>query len=201
MRACAVQALHRVVPQPQPQGVGYSTMQLVDNRKRRQRAPVCHNFFSALPVYVPVEIAPDRRATADLISTQTAEMLSSGLIARRWAAMKTLGCLPPSILATIIQRSLSVEKRSILGRGLGQPPSLPMGFMGSFSRPMSTFCGAPLNGVYGMGVIPPHEGFAVNLNTPNERLYITATYHEPFVPRDVINSFLDHLNAALLDEA
>jgi hypothetical protein len=199
IRACAIEALHHVVPRPLPPGTGYSTMQLIDNRRRRQRAPVCHNFFSALPIYVPAKIAPDRQATADLISKSTAEMLSSGIIARRFAALKDMSRLPPSALATLMQRSLTVERRSVFGRGLGQAPSLPMGFMGSFSRPMPTFCGAELRGVYGLGVILPHEGFAVNLNTPNDQLYITGTYFEPRVTSEVMNSFLDRFIAALLD--
>jgi hypothetical protein len=199
VRACAIQALDRVVPRPQPRGAGYSTRQLIDARKRRQRAPVCHNFFSALPIYVPAAIASDRRATADVISESTVRMLSAGLVARRFAALQIMSRLPPSALALILARSLTADGRSAPGEGLGTSPSLPLGFIGSFTRPMPTFCGAKLLGVYGVGAIWPQEGFALNLNTPNDRLYITGTYFEPRVTADAMNSLLDHFVAALLD--
>ena len=201
VRACAIQALHHTIPQPLPPQVGYSTRQLVDNRKRRQRAPVCHNFFSALPVYVPAAIADDRRATADMISESTAQALASGLIARRYAAMERMSRVPMSIMAALMARALRADPRSLLARGLGNAPSLPMGFLGSFSRPLPAFCGAQWLDSYGIGVILPHEGFGLNLTTPNDpdRLNVTATYFEPRVTRAVMSSFLDRFVEALMD--
>ncbi len=201
VRACAIRALHRTISKPLPPHVGYSTMQLVDNRKRRQRAPVCHNFFSALPVYVPAAIADDRRAVADVISASTARALSSGLIARRYAALERMSRVPTSIMAGLMARALRADPRSLLGRGLGHTPSLPMGFTGAFSRPLPTFCGAEWQDVHGVGVILPHEGFGLNLTTPNDpnRMNVTATYFEPRVTRELMGSFLDRLIEALID--
>jgi hypothetical protein len=201
VRASAIRALHRTIRRPLPPHAGYSTRQLVDNRKRRQRAPVCHNFFSALPVYVPAAIADDRRATADVISESTAQALASGLIARRYAAMERMSRVPVRIMAGLMERALRADPRSRLARGLGNSPSLPMGFMGSFSRALPTFCGAEWRDVYGVGVILPHEGFGLNLTTPNDpdRLNVTATYFEPRVTRAVMSSFLDRFLEALMD--
>ena len=202
VRACAIQALHRTISKPLPRHAGYSTMQLVDNRKRRQRSPVCHNFFSTLPVYVPVTIADDRRATADLISESTMASLSSGLIARRYAALERMSHVPISVMAGLMRRALRADPRSVLGRGLAGAPSLPMGFMGSFSRPMPTFCGAEWIDSHGVGAIAPHEGFGLNIITPNDpnRLNVTATYYEPRVTKEMMSTFLDHFIGALLDD-
>jgi hypothetical protein len=201
VRACAIRALHRTIAQPPPPHGGYSTMQLVDNRKRRQQAPVCHNFFSALPVFVPAAIADDRRAVADVISESTARALSSGLIARRFAALERMSRLPASIMARLMERALRADPGSMLRRGLANAPSLPMGFMGAFSRPLRTFCGAEWLDVHGVGAILPHEGFGLNLTTPNDpnRLNVTAAYFEPRVTRELMESLLEHLVEALLD--
>ena len=201
MRACAIQALHRTIARPLPHNASYSTMQLVDNRKRRQRAPVCRNFFSALPVHVPAGIADDRRATADVVSTSTAHALSSGLIAHRYAALERMSRVPVSVMAGLMRRALRADPRSVLARGLGNAPSLPMGFMGALSRPLLTFCGAEWTGSYGSGVILPHEGFGLNLASSNDlkRLNVTATYFEPRVTKEVMSAFLDRFVEALLD--
>ena len=199
VRACGIQALHRTIRPAERTRNGYLTMQLVDNRKRRQRGPVCHNFFSALPVFVPASTADDRKATADLIAAATGEALSAGVITQRYAAMDQLRQLPPSVLVGLTQRGIRSGPESFLGKSLAKAPSLPMGFMGSFTRPMSIFCGAPWENVYGMGVILPHEGFGLNLTTPNDpnRLNITATYFEPNVTKGKIETFLDYFTYAL----
>jgi hypothetical protein len=179
-------------------------MQLIDARRRRARrkhAPVCRNFFSALPIYVPAQIASDRCATAKLISARTREMLSAGLVARRFAVLERLSRVPVSVMARIMRAALAAGPRSLLGRGLAYAPSLPMGFMGAFSRPLPSFCGAPWRNTYGVGVILPHEGFGLNLTTANDpnRLNITATYFEPRISGAVISTFLDRFVEALLD--
>ena len=201
LRACAIQALHRTIRPLRRSGCGYTTMQLVDNRKRRQRGPICHNFFSALPVYIPTAIADDRKAVADRIAEATAAALSSDMIARRYAALEQLARVPPSLLAELTRCGIRMGPRSLLGRTLAKSPSLPMGFMGAFSRAMTEFCGAHWKNVYGMGVILPHEGFGLNLNTPNDpqRLNVTATFYEPRIRGAVMSEFLDRYVAALLD--
>jgi hypothetical protein len=201
VRACALRALHRTIARRLPKNAGYSTMQLVDNRKRRQQAPVCRNFFSALPVYVPAAIVDDRRATADVISTSTAQALSAGLVASRYAALERMSRVPVSVLAELMLRAQRADPGSVLARGLGKAPSLPMGFMGTLSRPLPTFCGAEWVDGYGSGVILPHEGFGLNLAWSNDlkRLNVTATYFEPRVTKQAMSAFLDHFFEALLD--
>lgn len=201
VRACAIQALHRTLRPARKRGRGYTTMQQVDNRKRRQRGPVCHNFFSALPMYIPCEIADDRKATADRISEATARALSTDLIARRYAALAQLTHIPPSLLAELTRSGIRSGPGSLLGASLAKSPSLPMGFIGAFSRALPEFCGARWKNIYGMGVILPHEGFGLNVNTPNDPnlLNVTATYFEPRVSGSSIRGFLDRFIEALQD--
>ena len=203
LRACAIRALHEAISQPLPPGAGYSTNQLADNRKRRSRNPICHNLFCAMPIYIPQAAAADIKATADVISNNTAEMRATGYVAHWWARLERLALLPPAILAGILKASLAPDRDGNLRGGLGNAPSLPMGFMGSFSREMSQFCGTGLVGVYGVGGILPHEGFAINLNTPNDRLFITGAYYHPRVTQPQIETLLDRFVAFLThpDEA
>jgi hypothetical protein len=204
VRACGIYALHRTIPQPLPPHAGYSTMQLIDARRRRggrKCVPLCRNFFSALPICIPQDIASDRRATTNLIAAATREMLSQGLVARRFAVLERLSRVPVSVMARIMEASLTADKRSMLGRGLGRAPSLPMGFMGGFSRPLPTFCGAEWLNVHGAGAILPHEGFGLNLIPGNDpqRINIMVTYYEPRVTKELISTFLDRFIESLLD--
>ena len=148
-----------------------------------------------------MKIADDRRATADVIAEYTAEALSSGLIATKYAAMERLARLPVSVLVELMLRAYRPGAPRFLKRGLANTPSLPMGFMGSFTKPLPSFCGAGWDNVYGMGVIMPHEGFGLNLTTPNDskRLNITATYFEPCVTSATMETFLDRFIGALMD--
>jgi len=202
VRASAIGALQKTLRPPRLANLGYLTMQLVDNRKKRQRGPVCRNFFSALPVHIPTTVADDRRATADIISEATGRALSSGLIVERYAAMDRLSKTPVSVLAGLTRMGMRSGPRSFLARGLANSPSLPMGFMGAFSRQLPEFCGAGLRDSFGMGVILPHEGFGLNVTTPSDsaRLNITATYFEPHVSKSTIMEFLDHFVEGLLTD-
>src|SRR5690606_28712256 len=80
VRAAGLCAAHETLGSRSAAAGWYSTLHLVDNRRRRDPGPVCHNVFSTLPVYVPCELAGDRAATADLIRDQTAAALASGLM-------------------------------------------------------------------------------------------------------------------------
>jgi len=186
LRASAIRALSRATPGPPH--FGYSTLNLVDSRKRRQRGPVCRNLFSALPICVPTELAAHRRAVADLIQQQNATMLASREPARRLAAAHMLAQLPTAVLAAVMHRGLMP----------GDSPSLPMGFMGPFARPMPTFCGAELVNIYGLR--PPHlgSGFAVDVNSAQDRLNIACVYCESSLATKTANAFLDDLAAALV---
>ena len=199
LRACAIRALHETMPRPLAPGAGYSTNQLADNRKRRSRHPICHNLFCAMPIHIPQSVAGDIKATADIISNNTAEMRATGYVAHWWARLERLAQLPPAIVAAILKNSLKPDQTGHPRGGLGNTPSLPMGFMGSFSREMSNFCGTGLHGVSGVGGILPHEGLAINLNTPNDRLFITGAYYHPRVTREQIETLLSHFTNNLLN--
>jgi len=173
-------------------------MQLIDNRKRRDPRPVCHNVFSTMPVFVPAAVAGDRRAVADLIQETTARMLTTGAPERRLAGLHLLGRIPTGILAGILERELRTGK-SLLPVGLCNPPSLPMTFMHLFPRPLEHFCNAELVSIFGTRPGVPPDGLVVNVSTAQERMNISGIHFEPWVTRDKVNEFLDRFIAALTD--
>ncbi|RMF72311.1 MAG: hypothetical protein D6744_16990, partial [Planctomycetota bacterium] len=53
LRAAGIVALHRTVAPPPDERGTYTTLHLIDNRRRRDPGPVCHNVFSVIPVRIP----------------------------------------------------------------------------------------------------------------------------------------------------
>lgn len=197
LRACGVWALHQAVP-PDAPGDVYSTLHLVDNRRRRQRGPLFHNVFSALPVRIPRELAEDRVLVADEVTRVTAEMVATGELKRRLASLDLLARAPLGVLAGLMRQGLH-GKRSPLPLGLSRPPSLPMGFLGPFSRPMPEFCGAPLRNLYGLRPAAPRAGYVFNVNSALDRLNVAGVFFEPRLSKPTVNLFLDRFVAAMRD--
>jgi hypothetical protein len=198
LRASAICALHKILDEPGGAGQAYSTVQLIDNRRKRDRGPVCHNLFSALPIFVPCEQAGDRRAVADVIQQAAAEALASGQMQRTWRRLKQVSLVPTALLARLLARSLRGGRRW-LPLGLANAPTLPLGFMGPLATPRTTFCGAGLRNI--LGVRPPsvQAGFAINVNTAQERINIAASFFEPRIERTAMARYLDRYVELLLD--
>jgi len=182
LRACAIVALDAVLDHPRPEHGGYSTLHLVDNRRRRDPGPVCHNVFSSFPIFVPAEIAGDVRQIADGILAQSRAVVEQDAMTARLAGLELLTAIPTRVLARQMAAAHRTG-RTLLPIGLSNAPSLPLGFMGPFSRPLPAFCGAPLENIFGIRPAPPRSGLALNVNRAQERMNITVAYHPPRVSR------------------
>lgn len=190
LRATGIAVLDSLVPPPKSAHAAYSTLHLVDNRKRRDPSPVCHNVFSTIPVVVPARLAQDRSAVADLLLSAARAALERGAAAARLRRLRGLARLPHGLVAGVMAWML-VSGRRWLPTGLASAPSLPLGFMGPPVRPLADFCGARLLGIYGVRVPSLHAGYAVNLNLAEGRLTIALTFFEPRVSRDLAREFVD----------
>ncbi|NLX20073.1 MAG: hypothetical protein GXY55_00175 [Phycisphaerae bacterium] len=199
VRATALRALHRVMGDRPRAGDTYSTLNLLDHRKRRQRGPVCQNFFSGLPMRVPVALADNRRAVADEFHRQTEQIVASGGIVRHLLTVRTVARLPIAALADAMYLNMRPDGASALPVALGTPPSIQVGFSGASPTASPTFCGATWDEVYGIGIPPPLSGFAVDLNLTGERLHLTATYYETRIPSHTMDALMDDLAASLQD--
>lgn len=197
-RACAIRALDRVMPRPLPPNAGYCTLNLIDHRKRRQIAPVCRNLTSALPMYVPATVAPDRKAVADLARDQMARLIESGTILRRLAVAHRIAFIPAGALINVLQRGLSAAAMNRLASGMGNAPSLPLGLIGSFSRKMPTFCGAELTNIFGLRPVPFQTGISVDVNEAQERINVAGMYYEAAIGTERMAGFLDDFVNSLL---
>jgi hypothetical protein len=198
IRACGISAFHAVAPRPLPPGACYSTQQLIDNRRRRDPGPVCHNIFTALPVFVPAAIAGDRRAVADRFRDAASLALETGWMPRRLRQLRRLARVPTWMLARAMAASFR-SARSWLPTGLANAPSLPLGFMGDFSRPLKRFCGAELVNVYGVRTPAIQPGIGVSVNVAMDRMNIAVSYFEARVSPETVRRFIDAYEAALLD--
>ncbi len=198
VRACAIAALHRAMPRPLPTGASYCILNLIDHRKRRHRAPVCRNLTGGLPIFVPVGLASDRRAVADLAREQTAAAIASGAMVRRLVAVQWLTRLPTGLLVHLMHRSMSARHAGLLPAGMGNPPSLPLGFIGSFSKRMPTFCGGELVNIFGLRPAPFQSGLSVDVNKAQDRINLAGMFFESRISAAAMNTFLDDFVAALL---
>ncbi|MBI5864757.1 MAG: hypothetical protein HZB38_09660 [Planctomycetes bacterium] len=198
IRSSAIRALHELVGQPAGPNLGYSSMHLIDQRRKRDSGPVCHNVFSAVPVWVDAAIAADRRASADAVADALRDSLADGSARRQWRRMGWLSRIPTGLLACAFARSLR-SATSFLPEGLANAPSVPLGFMGPLARPRTTFCGAKLVNILGLRPASWHAGFAINVNAAQDRMNIAAAFFEPHVPRARISALLDRYVELLLD--
>ena len=198
LRACAIRAMHDLARARGLSGSGYSTLHLVENRRRRDPTPVCHNIFTTTPIRIPADMAADRRAVADRVQQAAAALLEPGVMQRRLAGLALLARLGTRAIAREIERGLRTG-RSRLPMGLVQSPSLPMGFMNLFTKPLRSFCGPPLENLYGLRAASPLAGLGINICTFNGRLNISGVFVEPHVSRATIDELLDRFAGYLHD--
>lgn len=194
LRATGIAVLDSLIPAQTPPDAAYSTIHLVDNRKRRDAAPVCHNVFSTIPVIIPAAIAQDRAAVGDLIQSAARAALERGDPAARLRKLRLLARLPHALVARTMAWML-LSGRRWLPTGLASAPSLPLGFIGPPGRDLADFCGARLDGIYGVRVPSLHAGYAVNLNLAEDRLTIAMSFFEPRLPRSLAVEFVNRLAA------
>ena len=197
LRAAAIRALAETVASRDPDGV-FSTMHLLDNRRRRDRGPVCHNVFSAFPIHIPAAVATDRAVVADLIRDATVAVLHSGALNRRLAGLRLLARIPSGLLSRSVSRGLRLG-RSFLPLGVSNPPSLPMGFMGPLSRAYESMFGATLVNIYGVRPASPPAGFALNVNQAQGRMNIAGIHYESSVPAEIMQALVDRFVTALTE--
>ncbi|MFQ5807699.1 MAG: hypothetical protein ACE5I3_14735, partial [Phycisphaerae bacterium] len=110
LRACAIRALHAIRPEPVAPEALYTTLNLINNRKRRQRGPVCWNLTSALPIAVPAGLADDRRLVAELIREQMVGHLASETALRGLASLSMLMRVPTAVAAAAIHAAWTSER-------------------------------------------------------------------------------------------
>ncbi|MCC6360391.1 MAG: hypothetical protein IT450_16755 [Phycisphaerales bacterium] len=198
LRATGIVVLDSLIPGQKPSNAAYSTLHLVDNRKRRDPAPVCHNVFSTIPVIVPAAIAQDRAAVGDLIQTAARDALERGDPAARLRKLRLLARLPHPLVARTMAWML-LSGRRWLPTGLASAPSLPLGFMGPPGRDLAEFCGTRLTGIYGVRVPSLHAGHAINLNLAEDRLTIAMSFFEPRFPRPLASEFVSRFAARVTE--
>ncbi|HOW69921.1 MAG TPA: hypothetical protein PKY77_04900 [Phycisphaerae bacterium] len=199
VRASALRAMHRAMPSPPPVGATYSTLNVLDHRKRRQRSPVCHNLFSGLLLRVPASMVEDRKAVAALLRHQTEQIVSGDGIRRHLALVKLISRLPPALLTEAMYQNMNPERESALPVAFGTPPSLQVGFSADAPTLLPTFCGANKAHTYGLGIPPPLSGFAIDLNLIHGQLHVTSTFLESRITPASMNRLMDDFAAALLD--
>ena len=98
-----------------------------------------------------------------------------------------------------MHRNMAYPPGDSLPAGMGSSPSLPLGFIGSFTRDMPTFCGAELANIYGLRPVPFQTGLSVDMNEARDRLNVAAMFYESRIPAETVAAFLDDFTAALLD--
>lgn len=198
VRAAGIRALHESIDAPCEPDAGYSTLHLIDNRKRRDGGPACHNVFSTLPMYIPCRTAGDITAVADFVHEQTRRAWEMNLMQRRLAGLALLTRVPTRVLVARLRRRLVALGHGGLPLGVSNAPSLPLGFMGPLVRPTPNFCGAPLSNIFGVRPPIPSAGYALAVNTAQGRMNLSIVYYAPRITPTQANEFLDLFHTALL---
>ena len=197
LRACALWALHEIMPHPVPPDALYTTLNLLDRRNRRQPLRWCCNLTSALPIAVPAGLVQDRQRAADLVREQTGRYLASDTPRQHAAVLWLLTRLPTAWLGAAIKTRLSPGRRVTPRLGVAPAPSLPLGLMGPTTRPMTTYCGRRLLNYYGCRPPLPDTGFAIEANLTTDRLNLTGVCYERRVPVAMLTALIDRLVVAL----
>lgn len=197
LRACAIRAFHHLMPKPLAPGTLYTMKALINHRNRRQGA-VCWNLINALPIAVPARLAEDRALVAKLIRRQMAGHLAAETAIRQYAALRLLTRLPTAWVAALLKGDLSARRGAAPLRP-STTPSLLLGVIGPFSRPMSTFCGVELLNYYSFGAVQPRPGLLVDVNVTEHGLNVTGVCFESWIGTEILATLLDRFVAELLE--
>ena len=175
----------------------YTTFHLLDNRRRKDIGPLCHNVFSTLPIAVRAAHAADRSATADLIQEATRAALTTDWLQQRLDRLAWLARLPVPLIA---RRIVANWRRGATPTGLGpgNPPSMPLGFTGPLRVPREKLCGARLRNLFGAVSPAPTAGFSVNVNAAQERMNVAVAYNPRRLPDAAADRLADAYVAALM---
>ncbi len=188
LRACALKALAHALPHTPAPDTSLRTLNLVNHRKRRARTPVCRNLTSAVPLAVSAGSVDDIVATADRLRDQMLAHMAAGFSARQFAVLAQLTRLPIGLAAAVVRRGWTAPAG---GGGLFRPPSLPLGLMGAFTRPMETFCTLGLRNYYGMATARPRPGLTIDVNLTERGMNLCGAFYEGLVARTRIERLLD----------
>ncbi len=199
VRATAIRSLHRAMTRELRPNEGYSTSNVIDLRKRRDRAPVCHNLFHGLPMRIPAAMAEDRKAAAEEMRRQTEQIVAADGVKKHLTALKLFSQLSIATLSDSMYRNIAPEYESLLPIGMGTPPSILVGFSGASKTYIPSFCGRPRGMAWGLGMPPPISGFAIDLNMTGDRLHLSSTFYERRISPETMNGLVDDFVAGLLD--
>ena len=199
LRACGFRALHETMPTPPPPDALYTTLNVIDNRRRRQANPICRNLTTSLPLAISAGLADDRKQVADAIRDQMGNHLKRDTIQQTAGVLKLLTRLPTAWLAAAIKPRLEAGRLPTPRLGVAPAPSLPLGLMAPFLRPLPTFCGSTVCNYYGCRPAVPDTGFAIDVNVTPDHINISGVCYEGRVPVATLSQLLDRFITALLE--
>jgi hypothetical protein len=189
LRACAVQALDRVMPRPRARGHTYSLPYILEGRRPPYRSPVCHNVFGLDRMYVPAEIAPDRAAVARFLHEGTTRMIQKSLVTHHLKRTLDVTRLPLAILGAFVRHTLISPPARWQKSDFAVPPSLPMGFMQAFGHEKRGFCGAEIRYAHAFRPPLPRAGLGLQVMAEQGRLAICGLAYE--VRWEMLNRIMD----------
>lgn len=199
LRACGLRALHETMPRPVPGAALYTTLNVIDNRKRQQHRPVCCNLTSSLPLVIPAAVVTDRQRVAQALQRQMRAHVRSRTMSQIASLLWLLTRLPTAWVAAAVSANLRPGRRITPRLGALPAPSLPLGLMTPFARAMPTFCGVGLRNYCGCRPAVPDTGFAIDANLTSDRLNLIGVCYEKRVAVQTLAVLLDRFVAALLE--
>ncbi|MBN2448131.1 MAG: hypothetical protein JXO22_15485 [Phycisphaerae bacterium] len=199
IRACALLAMHRVMVGRVSDDAVYTTMVLIDNRRGDAAGAVCWNLTGVMPVAVPATAMTDRSSLSALIHQQKMQHFAQRRPLRDYAAYWLLMQPPSAYVAEVMRAGLTPSHRPPRGIGDGTVPSMSVDLLGPFSRPITTWCGAPFLNHLGYTTVPPQPGFALYVNQSQDLLNIAGVYFPSRVPPELFNHLIDEFVTVLLE--
>lgn len=190
VRICALMALAEIAGAGAPPGSIVTAFNLIDNRRRRDPGPVCHNVFSTMPLRIQLDVARDKRRCAAEMERQTHAMRAGDEMTRRLTGLKLLTLLPTGLLAWLMGQPWAPI-------GPQRAPSLPLGFMGPPGDGLEDFCGARVVNIFGTRPAAPEAGFSMNVNVAYDRLNICAAHWTGRIAPQRFDAFVDRFVALL----
>ena len=199
LRACGLRALHQTMPRAVPGDALYTVLNVLDNRRKRQHAAVCRNLTSSLSLTVPAAVVMDRRHVGRMLRQQMRAHVRARSMTQIASLLWLLTRLPTAWLGAAVYSNLRPGRCAEPRLGAIPPPSLPIGLVPPFVRPMRTFCGVGLRNYYGCRPAVPDTGFAIDANLTPERLNLTGVCYENRVDVQTLTALVDRMVTALLE--